>query len=433
MDNYKKLTIRLISGFILHIVSIVLALRFGIENLKQRNCHPKLPTLSISDVRLSNYVTKDLEIDYSEFYLDGYCYNPVAVESIINGSLIKTVKCLDGYLRNKSAILKNLNNTQNPNQTILNNVNNSVHSNVSNDDSLSNWQKPKLRNKYDQIYQKIVGSKSIKDSVHYGKGFEATKIWFLTYDPYAFFMISAYLRVFEGNVVSNFGRACKLNNLPLEISNFDRIVSTFCSLNISTNTTDSIRSISWSVQDLTPTEMQTSINVVTTCNMTEYLNALSEANVFGILFPSGKIKECYDLIPERPTISMLRKLKSMKAEVENLIHQIGLNFSSNWKEQVYDFLGTCQKEEIEIKCINEGIDDCSKVYRVYGVLTIIFLFIPGTLYGISEFCLYRYYRFGGLFGTCKFGDNLCLFLKCLILPVYVIVMGIMLNPLITIE
>ena len=161
MDNYKISKIRLIFGFLLHIVRIVLAFTLGIEYLKQKNCHPKLPFFSISDVRLSNYVTKDLDINYSEFYLDGYCYNPVATESIINGSLIKTVKCLDDYLLNKTnnqttiTILTHLNHTQTSNQTILNHLNNSIYSNNSNDNSLSTWRKPKLRNKYDQIYQKM--------------------------------------------------------------------------------------------------------------------------------------------------------------------------------------------------------------------------------------------------------------------------------------
>ena len=446
MERIRKSIAGLVFGLILHIFSIVLTLIIAFNYLNQNNCHPKLPILNISDVRLSNYFTEDLDINYSEFYEDGKCDNTVETLSMFNGSVIKSVKCLDYYdfdqLSGDFVLDETFNYAKsNGNQTfnssskeaMLNQIKNRLKSNYSERFGDFENQTPKLRNKYEKIYEKVVGEKSILESVAYGDGNKTTNIWFLTHDPYAYFMISAYIHVFDGNVVSNFGSVCKLNDIPLMLSNADKIVSSFCSVNFSDTISNSIKSISKSIQDLSAEHKQIAINILTTCNVTEYLNALKNTNVFGILFPSGKIKGCYDLIPDYPTISMLRRIKSLKTSVESIVKETGLNFSSNWKEQIYEFLGKCHQDAVEIRCINEDIDDCSYGFLGYGTLTMLPIVLPGMLYAISDFCFHKYFRFCGFLETSQRRNN---WLKChtfLLLPVYAIFMGFILNLLIAIE
>ena len=54
-------------GLGLYYLDMMLDGKLGIGYLRERNCHPKLSTLTIPDVRLSNFYTKDLQFNYLEF------------------------------------------------------------------------------------------------------------------------------------------------------------------------------------------------------------------------------------------------------------------------------------------------------------------------------------------------------------------------------
>jgi hypothetical protein len=77
----------LILGMGLYYLDMLLDGNLGIGYLTKRNCHPKLPAFTIPDVRISNYVTKDLDINYAELTKGKYIKEFQGIwgkESVVN-------------------------------------------------------------------------------------------------------------------------------------------------------------------------------------------------------------------------------------------------------------------------------------------------------------------------------------------------------------
>ena len=59
-------------GLGLYLFDVSLDANLGIGYLNERTCHPKLPVFTISNVKLSDFVTKDLNINIAVFRKNKY-------------------------------------------------------------------------------------------------------------------------------------------------------------------------------------------------------------------------------------------------------------------------------------------------------------------------------------------------------------------------
>ncbi|TRY78633.1 hypothetical protein TCAL_14430 [Tigriopus californicus] len=81
----------------------------------------------------------------------------------------------------------------------------------------------------------------------------------------------------------------------------------------------------------------------------------------------------------------------------------------------------CVHDRLKVKCEDKTKDLCPNGHLYYAILTLISLAVPGALFAITEFCHFKSFRFGSLFGS-LYGVDMSPALKWLLLPFYIVIM-----------